>query len=382
MSESDAGAADRAQALLQIGPGAGALSRRGLRRRVRSGLLRLIGPFSHYQRELDGAILDAVRQLQAGLDAAVAQERATFDRVAARQDERQQRAEDLFVEVIHAIDAVRNRVQRLEETDAERSRLIPEYRERLGVQETALEKLSAELHARPFLSDDRLGAFEVPDVGEVLGYRALGQPRAGSDGPAGEDTYARLEDAFRGPKDRVTELQRPYLPLVRAHVPVLDVGCGRGEFLQLLSAQGIDASGVDSDSGMVARCRALGLRVAEGDGLEHLMGLTDGQLGTVFSAQVVEHIPYPILVRLLDVALRKLAPGGLFIAETVNPHRLASLKNFWVDPTHQHPLFPELMLELAAIAGYATAFVFAPGFAEWEEALLEAPSYALVAAAP
>ena len=79
--------------------------------------------------------------------------------------------------------------------------------------------------------------------------------------------------------------------------------------------------------------------------------LPDGSLGTIFCAQVIEHLPHDQLRRLLELSLRKLAPGGLFIAETVNPHRISSLKTFWVDLTHQHPIFPEVALAICAIAG-------------------------------
>jgi hypothetical protein len=81
-------------------------------------------------------------------------------------------------------------------------------------------------------------------------------------------------------------------------------------------------------------------------------------------------------------ALRKLRPGGLLIAETVNSHRVASLKMFWVDLTHQHPIFPEVALALCGIAGFQAAYVFAPGFEDYEAARNEAPSYAVVASVP
>ncbi len=154
---------------------------------------------------------------------------------------------------------------------------------------------------------------------------------------------------------------------------MLDVGCGRGEFLTLLAGEGIAARGVDSDAGMVAHCRALGLEVEQGDVNEHLAGLPDGSLGTIFSAQVIEHLPHEQLRRLLELSLRKLAPGGLFIAETVNPHRISSLKTFWVDLTHQHPIFPEVALAICAIAGFQSAYVFAPGFDSFERARFDSP---------
>ncbi len=191
--------------------------------------------------------------------------------------------------------------------------------------------------------------------------------------------YAGFEDVFRGPSERVTELQRPYLALVAEHAPVLDIGCGRGEFLRLLADAGIASAGVDSDPGMVARCRAAGLPAVHGDAIDYLARQEDGTLGTVFCAQVIEHLPVAALQRLLELARRKLRADGLFIAETVNPHSLAALKTFWVDLTHQHPIFPEVALAFCGLAGFGAAYVFAPGFDDFAAARFTANSYAVVA---
>ena len=139
---------------------------------------------------------------------------------------------------------------------------------------------------------------------------------------------------------------------------------------------------MDSDAGMVERCRALGVQVVHGDANEHLESMEDGALGTIFSAQVIEHLPYHELRRMLELARHKLRPGGLLIAETVNPHRIASLKTFWVDLTHEQPIFPEVALAMCAIAGFEQAYVFAPGFDDFERARFDSPAYAVVATAP
>jgi hypothetical protein len=99
----------------------------------------------------------------------------------------------------------------------------------------------------------------------------------------------------------------------------------------------------------------------------------------VFCAQVIEHLPVAALQRLLELARRKLRADGLFIAETVNPHSLAALKTFWVDLTHQHPIFPEVALAFCGLAGFGAAYVFAPGFDDFAAARFTANSYAVVA---
>lgn len=349
---------------------------RGPRALARRALVRALRPYSHHQRELDGQIVAALRDQQAALE---------------RHGERIERLEGLVRELILTAESLR-RASADAAGDAIAAR-------------RAIEPIAAELYAPPYIHGSPFRALQTP-VGRALGFASPAQAQGGGDGSAeGTDSglvvgvvdpspvaggegartdadYLAFERLFRGPAERVAELQRPYLALVREHQPVLDLGCGRGEFLGLLAQEGIDARGVDSDEGMVAHCRALGLEVAPADAGAHLEGLPDGSLGTVFSAQVIEHIPHQDLRALLGLALRKLRPGGLFIAETVNPHRISSLKTFWVDLTHQHPIFPEVALAICAIAGFPSAYVFAPGFDSFEDARLEAPSYAVVATAP
>jgi SAM-dependent methyltransferase len=281
--------------------------------------------------------------------------------VGKRHDEQIERLEDLARELILTAEALRRGVSDVEQTG--------------GLAHQRIDSLEAELNAVPYLA---YSPFEVLDspVGEVFGYRSSASLRSGG------SEYVDFEELFRGPAERVAKSQRPYLELVKGHEPVLDVGCGRGEFLALLSSEGIVARGVDSDAGMVERSLALGVEATLGDVNEHLASLQDASLGAVFSAQVIEHLPHEQLQQMLELARCKLRPGGLFIAETVNPHRISSLKTFWVDLTHQHPIFPEVALALSAIAGFESAYVFAPDFASFESARFESPSYALVATTP
>jgi O-antigen chain-terminating methyltransferase len=138
---------------------------------------------------------------------------------------------------------------------------------------------------------------------------------------------------------------------------VLDIGCGRGEFLGLLREAGVEARGVDLDGDMVAYCRGEGLDVEQAGATEHLEGLGDGALGGIFAAQVVEHLPAPELVRLLELAAVKLRPGGLFVAETINPLSPIALRNYFADLTHAQPLVPETLELLARQSGFASVEV-------------------------
>jgi len=157
--------------------------------------------------------------------------------------------------------------------------------------------------------------------------------------------YEQFEDTFRGKRELIKERQQVYLPCLREaqagsiSAPVLDLGCGRGEWLELLADHHLAAGGVDSNPGMVERCRALGIDVTLGDALNHLRGLADGSLGAVTSFHMVEHMPFEIVIALLDEALRVLRTGGVLILETPNPQNvLVGSNTFWLDPTHVKPI--------------------------------------------
>jgi predicted SAM-dependent methyltransferase len=132
---------------------------------------------------------------------------------------------------------------------------------------------------------------------------------------------------------------------------------------------------------MVERCRAKGHeRVEVADANSYLEKCADDSLGAIFCAQVIEHMSYQELLRFYELGLRKIRPGGLFILETVNPHSVPALKTFWVDPTHQHPLFPEVALALCEINGFESAYVFHPnGTGEVEVDRYDTGEYAVVA---
>jgi SAM-dependent methyltransferase len=177
------------------------------------------------------------------------------------------------------------------------------------------------------------------------------EPAAAVDGAAVD--YFTFEARMRGSTTEIRDRQRPYVELFRDAAPVLDVGCGRGEFLSLLRDAGIDARGVELDSDMAAFARGEGLDVVDGDALAYLERLPDGELGGIFSAQLVEHLMPGALLRLLELASVKLRPGGVFVAETINPLSPLSLRTYFADLSHVQPVVPETLAILARQAGLA-----------------------------
>lgn len=174
--------------------------------------------------------------------------------------------------------------------------------------------------------------------------------------------YQRFEDVFRGSRADIRERVIEYLPLVhaahagRADRPILDIGSGRGEWLELLRDEGLSARGVDTNSVAVTNCQKLGLDTVEGDAFDLLRALPDNSLGAVTAFHVIEHIPYEALGELFDEVLRVLKPGGLAIFETPNPENLdVGAHWFWFDPTHIRPLPPPPTRFLVESRGFVQA---------------------------
>jgi SAM-dependent methyltransferase/glycosyltransferase involved in cell wall biosynthesis len=277
------------------------------------------------------------------------------------------------VSIAESLDELREVLSETLRIDVENDRTLRRLDQRMAGAAELVEAAAAE----PYMEDDRLQRRRHPVLGGTIGFRT-------DPGEMDAAGYRGFEDLFRGSERMIRDRQRVYLDLIADRGPVLDAGCGRGEFLDLLEEIGVEYRGVDLDPDMVERCRAKGHEsVEQGDLLDVLESTPAGSLGAIFSAQVIEHLELDQLQRFLELALSRLRPGGLLIAETVNPHSAAALKAFWVDPTHTHPLFPETMLALCALKGFATGDVFAPlGTGEWDEDRTHVGEYALVATAP
>jgi SAM-dependent methyltransferase len=275
-----------------------------------------VGPFAAEQRSFNAALLRLADELSAEND----ELRAAL---ARELDERRSGQAELEAGLVREAERLEVTAAELEARVSERRRLLGELEERL----LRLERRRQEGGPTTVAAQPAAGA--IPD-------------------------YFAFESRMRGDSAEIRSRQRGYVEDFRDSGPVLDLGCGRGEFLSLLADAGIEARGVDADADMVAFAQGEGLDVSQADALAALESLEDRSLGGVFAAQLLEHLPPATLVRLLELAGEKLRPGGVLVAETINPLSPLALRNYFADLTHAQPLVPETLELLVRQAGFAT----------------------------
>jgi len=197
----------------------------------------------------------------------------------------------------------------------------------------------------------------LPAAGSQLPAAGAPRPATAAFTPALDSyKYVGFENEFRGSQDAIRARLESYLPYFDGASDVLDAGCGRGEFLDLLQARGITARGLDLNHEMVEVCRARGLDVSESDVVSYLETQPDGSLGGLFAAQVVEHLAPAYLLRFLEIAFHKLRPGAPIVLETLNPACwTAFFDSFIRDITHVWPLHPETLRYLVLASGFRSA---------------------------
>ncbi|MGE5275990.1 MAG: class I SAM-dependent methyltransferase [Acidobacteriota bacterium] len=229
-------------------------------------------------------------------------------------------------------------------------RLQRDWEGRLARLREAADRESADWRRRTAVQDARLAVLEGV-AGRGPAISAPSAPMPEEEIPAG--VYSLFEERFRGAPAVVAEGQRAYLVFLRGLPgPVLDVGCGRGEFLALLREEGIAASGIESSPVCVRLCREAGLDVEEGSAPELVERKPKESLGAVVAFQVVEHWPAGRIFSFLARARRALRPGGVLIAETINTDSLSALRAFFLDPTHVRPVPAAALSFLAEAAGF------------------------------
>ena len=156
--------------------------------------------------------------------------------------------------------------------------------------------------------------------------------------------YFLFERRFRGSEEEIRNRQKAYLEHFRGRENVVDLGCGRGEFLELMRENTVSARGVESNTDMFLYCKEKGLDVIQENLFTYLESVQDGSIGGIFCSQVIEHLPSNLQIRLASLCSTKLKSGSPLVIETINPECLFALsRNFFLDPTHVRPVPAEML---------------------------------------
>ena len=223
-----------------------------------------------------------------------------------------------------------------------------ESRRRLDEAREALRMLRLEWSSLRSNLQNVAGGAAPPDV---RGSEAKGALRA--DDPLRAGLYVEFEEHFRGSEDEIRRRQKTDAALFRgAPGPVADLGCGRGEFLEALAAEGVKGVGCDANPVMAARAKEKKLAVDAADLFSWLAARPDGSLGGITAFQVVEHLPPASLFDLVELSARKLAAGGRVLFETVNPESVYAMRWFWMDLTHVRPVPAPSLAQLLRANGF------------------------------
>jgi len=259
-----------------------------------------------------------------------------------------------------AISNVAEGIDKRAETAASQAARVDARLDALAAADDSLRAALSVVQQASLVLKREVARLEAAPRGATAASAAPSEAPAGTGGQAfapALDAYKYLafEDRFRGSRDEIRARMTSYLPFFEGAADVLDVGCGRGEFLELLAGAGIGARGLDLNHEMVETCRARGLDVTEADAVGYLSSLADGSLGGLFAAQVVEHLQPAYLLSFLELAFHKLRPGGRLILETLNPSCwVAFFESYIRDVTHVWPLHPETLQFLVVASGFTT----------------------------
>jgi len=337
------------------------------------------------QDELQGEIQELEREMQSQIE----QLAQKGDRIANQiQEELQSQIEQLDQKRDRIANQIQEELQsQIEQLDQKRDRIANQIQEGLQSQ---IHHLDRELDQKTEQLQEYLES-QIKDSNEknfqnshYLKIDLLQQKRlinkfleatAGSEGGSSSEPaqifageldhsldafYFAFEEHFRGSREEINRRLEVYLPRLReAQIApgdslILDLGCGRGEWLELLRDNGYRARGIDLNRVVIEQCQSRGLEVLEGDVIAYLQSMPDDSVAVITGFHIIEHLPFEILVKLLNEAFRVLRHRGLVIFETPNPANvLVGSCNFYFDPTHRNPL-PSLMTQfLVQYCGFA-----------------------------
>ena len=308
----------------------------------------LVDTLTRFVRQVTPYVDTRDRELAAAIDrladdAAGAREKLAADAAVARDS----MAQDFSGALGGAADNMLKRWESMAAREERRQAHVDEIRQAATAWRQVTGALRQEL--------DRLRAQPAPDAPPLPAAGRAGQPDPRTQLATPQDSYKYVgfEDRFRGATVDIRAGLADYARHFEGASDVLDAGCGRGEFLEILRERGVTASGVDVNPEMVAQCHARELQVAEGDLLAHLAALPDASLGGLFAAQVVEHLEPAYLLKFIDTAFLKLRPGARIVLETINVASWTAFFQSYVrDITHVRPLHPDTLAYLVTAGGF------------------------------
>ena len=301
--------------------------------RLRGFIWRVVGPALDAQERFNAAIVEHVNRNAAANDRA-AQAATALVEAARREIEAHVRFEWLLLQFLQTITGYVD--------TKDRSGGGAELREQMALVQQRLAMVERELTRG--MEHDRhvpLGAARTPAQSPSL-FTDLGAA-----------VYLGFEDRFRGTTRDIRKRLESYVPMFAGTSNVLDVGCGRGELLELFREGGVRARGIDTNQAMVDECRSRGLEAERADAVTFLEGQEDASLGGLVAIQVVEHFEPAYLVRMLQLAYQKLGPGAPILLETINPACwMAFFETYIRDLTHARPLHPDTLRYLVQATGF------------------------------
>ena len=288
-------------------------------------------------------IADRQRELKDDTETGLSKIRDNFDRSMADLTRKvEEHTQQLAQTVAEQQQLTEQMAARTHQTDQQNQQLRAQQKE-LTQQTRGLHLRQQETRTELVMQERRLAALL-----EEASRHPPGTPQPYEDLLANEadhlldPLYASFEDQFRGDREEVKNRLRVYLPILKdamVAADVLDVGCGRGEWLELLKKEEVQARGVDHNRVFVEQCREMGLDVVEQEAFAYLRSLPEKSLNVVTSFHLVEHLGFEELIKLLDEMIRTLRSGGLLILETPNPENfMVGSYSFYADPTHRNPI--------------------------------------------
>jgi SAM-dependent methyltransferase len=311
----------------------------GLKARLALGARRLLGRVLSRQQEFNAVLVD---HLNRNLTAGVRAHQKTIEWIEQR--------ESATDRVERHLQALLARERRNETAVAALATQHEELRAAVSVVQQAAQNLRREIEKLSTAPSAHTVVAGAPPAAPSV---QLPQAPSSQFDDRNSHKYVGFEDRFRGSPEDIRSRLEEYLPIFATATDVLDVGCGRGEFLELLRERGVASRGIDVNAAMVEVCRGKGLAVETADALTYLRGLPDGSLGGLFAAQVVEHLEPRYLTQLLDAAFDKLRPGAPIVLETINPACwFAFFESYIRDLTHVRPVHPDTLKYLLIASGF------------------------------